>query len=77
MRMVRRGLYWIAAVAVVLGTFWWGYVRKPAEAPAEERPVPVEVEPVGMAPIEQTLEMTGVIMANKRVELASKLAGRK
>ncbi len=76
MRMVRRGLYWIAAVAVVLGTFWWGYVRKPAEAPAEERPVPVEVEPVGMAPIEQTLEMTGVIMANKRVELASKLAGR-
>ncbi len=76
MRMVRRGLYWAAAVAIVLGTFWWGYVRKPVEAPAEERPVPIEVEPVSMAPIEQTLELTGVIMANKRVELASKVAGR-
>jgi len=76
MRMVRRGLYWIAACAVVLGTFWWGYVRQPAEAPPEERPVPVEVEAVGTAPIEQTVELTGVVMANQRVELASKVAGR-
>jgi len=76
MKMIRRGLYWIAAVAIVLGTFWWGYMRKPAEAPAEERPVPIEVEPVGAAPIEQTVELTGVVMANKRVELASKVAGR-
>jgi RND family efflux transporter MFP subunit len=76
MRMVSRGLYWITAVAVVLGTFWWGYVRKPAGSPMEERPVPVEVEPVGTGAIEQTVELTGVIMANKRVEVASKVAGR-
>jgi membrane fusion protein (multidrug efflux system) len=76
MRMVSRGLYWITTFAVVLGTFWWGYVRKPAESPIEERPVPVEVEPVGTGAIEQTVELTGVVMANKRVEVASKVAGR-
>jgi membrane fusion protein (multidrug efflux system) len=76
MRMVSCGLYWSTAVAVVLGTFWLGYAHKPAESPAEERPVPVEVEPVGMSAIEQTVDLTGVVMANKRVEVASKVAGR-
>jgi len=69
-------VYWIAAVAVVLGTFWLGYARRPVETPVKVLPVPVEVEPVGAGAIEQTVELTGVVMANKRVEVASKVAGR-
>jgi len=76
MRTVSRALYWIMALAVVLGTFWLGYACRPAEAPEQERPVPVEVEPVGTGAIEQTVELTGVVIANKRVEVASKVAGR-
>jgi len=76
MRMVSRGVYWIAAVAVVSATFWFGFAHRPAESPIEVRPVPIEVEPVDTASIEQTIELTGMITANKRVEVASKVAGR-
>jgi membrane fusion protein (multidrug efflux system) len=76
MRMVSRGVYWIAAVAVVSATFWLGFAHRPVDAPAEVRPVPIEVEPVGTASIEQTIDLTGIITANKRVEVASKIAGR-
>lgn len=76
MRTVNRAAYWIVAVAVVLGTFWLGYVRRPVETRAKELPVPVEVEPVGTGAIEQTVELTGVVTANKRVDVASKVAGR-
>jgi membrane fusion protein (multidrug efflux system) len=76
MRMVSRGVYWIAAVAVVSATFWLGFAHRPEELPIEVRAVPVEVEPVGTAAIEQTVELTGMIVANKRVEVASKVAGR-
>jgi multidrug efflux pump subunit AcrA (membrane-fusion protein) len=63
-------------VAVVLATAWLGYTRESAEAPVVERPVPVEVEPVGTGAVEQTIEFTGWIAANTRVEVASKVAGR-
>jgi len=76
MRKVDRAVYWTAAVAVVLGTFWLGYARQSAETPVKALPVPVEVEPVGTGAIEQTVELTGAVMANKRVEVASKVAGR-
>ena len=76
MRTVRRTLYWLTALAAVFVTFWLGYTRKPAEAPVTERPVPVEVEPVGTGSVEQTLELTGWIVANRRVEVAPKVAGR-
>jgi len=76
MRTVRRALYWTTAFAVVFVTFWWGYTRSSDEVIAEERPVPVEVEPVSTGTIEQTLELTGSCLANTRVEVASKVAGR-
>jgi len=76
MRTVRRALYWTIAFALVFGTFWVGYARKTAEAPVETRPVPVEVEPVGVGGIEQTAEFTGWVLAERRVEVASKIAGR-
>ncbi|MBN1507758.1 MAG: efflux RND transporter periplasmic adaptor subunit [Sedimentisphaerales bacterium] len=76
MRMVSRGVYWIAAMAVVSGTFWLGLAHRPVESSPDVRPVPVEVEPVATSAIEQTLELTGMIAANQRVEVASKVAGR-
>jgi membrane fusion protein (multidrug efflux system) len=60
----------------VVVTFWLGYTRQSGEAAVEERPVPVEVAPVGVGSIEQTLEVTGWVAANTRVEVASKVAGR-
>lgn len=76
MRMVSRTLYWMTALAAVLVTCWLGFMRTPTAAPVVERVVPVEVEPVGTGSIEQTVELTGWIVANKRVEVASKVAGR-
>ena len=76
MRTVRRLLYWMTAFVVVCVTFWFGYTRESDEAVIEERPVPVEIEPVGVGSIEQTVELTGYLLANKRVEVASKVAGR-
>jgi membrane fusion protein (multidrug efflux system) len=64
------------AIAAVAATFWLGHTYKSGEAPVVERPVPVEVEPVGTGAIEQTVELTGWIAANARVEIASKIAGR-
>jgi len=69
-------LYWTTALAVVGITFWLGYTRESAEAPVEQRPVPVEVEPVSTGSVEQTVELTGWITASTRVEVASKVAGR-
>lgn len=76
MRTVRRLLYWMTAFVVVCVTFWFGYTHKTEDAVIEERPVPVEIEPVGVGSIEQTVELTGYLLANKRVEVASKVAGR-
>jgi membrane fusion protein (multidrug efflux system) len=76
MRTVRRALCWTTGCAAVLVTFWLGYTRPSGEATVEERPVPVEVAPVGVGSIEQTLEVTGWVTAHARVEVASKIAGR-
>jgi membrane fusion protein (multidrug efflux system) len=76
MRTVRRALCWTTGCAAVLVTFWLGYTRPSGEAAVEERPVPVEVAPVGVGSIEQTLEVTGWVTAQTRVEVASKIAGR-
>ncbi len=76
MRTVLRAVCWIVAIAVVAATLWLGYTHTTGEATVVERPVPVEVEPVGTGLIEQTLELTGWIEANARVEIASKVAGR-
>lgn len=76
MRIFLRIACWMMAVAVVAATLWLGYTHQTREAPIVERPVPVEVEPVGAGAIEQTLELTGWIEANARVEIASKVAGR-
>jgi RND family efflux transporter MFP subunit len=76
MKVIRRILYWIAVLALVLVTYWFGFVRKPAERPQEQRKVPVEVELVAAGSIEETMELTGWIKANQIVDVASKVPGR-
>ena len=76
MKVIRRILYWVAALALVFVTFWFGFMRKPAESLEEEKKVPVEVEVVSAGSIEETIELTGWIKANQIVDVASKVPGR-
>ena len=76
MKVIRRILFWLIALAVVFVTFWFGFMRKTAEILEEEKTVPVEVEVVSTGSIEATIELTGWIKANQIVDIASKVAGR-
>lgn len=76
MRLSRRIIYWIAALALVSITFWFGYARKSGESQAKEKIVPVEIEVVGTGSVEETVELTGWIQAKTVVDVASKVAGR-
>jgi len=76
MKVIRRILFLLIALAVVFVTFWFGFMQKTAESPEEEKKVPVEVELVSAGSIEETIELTGWIKANQIVNVASKVAGR-
>jgi RND family efflux transporter MFP subunit len=76
MKVKRRIIYWITAVVLVVITFWFGFLRKSGETPAETKITPVEVEKVTVGSIEETIELTGWIKANQIVNVASKVAGR-
>ncbi len=76
MKVIRRILFWLIALAVVFVTFWFGFMQKSAESLEEEKIVPVEVEVVSPGSIEETIELTGWIKANQIVDIASKVAGR-
>jgi len=57
-------------------TFWLGYFQSSTESPEEKRTVPVEIEVVSTGSIEETMEVTGWIKANKVVDVTSKVPGR-
>ncbi len=76
MKVIRRILFWLIALAVVFVTFWFGFMRKTAEILEEKKTVPVEVEAVSTGSIEETIELTGWIKANQIVDIASKVTGR-
>jgi len=76
MKVIRRILFLLIALAVVFVTFWFGFMRRTAEILEEEKTVPVEVEVVSPGSIEETIELTGWIKANQIVDIASKVAGR-
>jgi len=76
MKLKLRITYWLIAIMIILLTFWLGFFRKQTETQAEEKIVPVEVITVDTNSIEETLELTGWIEANKVVNIASKVAGR-
>ncbi len=76
MKVGRRVLYWMVAFVLVLITFWFGFFHKSTKSQEQERIVPVEVELVSTGSIEETIEVTGWIKANKVVDVTSKVPGR-
>jgi len=76
MKVSRRAIYWIAAFILVFITFWFGYCRSSTGNKKRERIVPVEVEVVSTGSIEEMIEVTGWIRANKVVDVTSKVPGR-
>jgi len=76
MRVNKKVVYWAAVFVLVFVTFWFGYVHQPAQKPQEQSAVPVEVEAVGVSSIEETVELTGWIKAEKTVDVKSKIPGR-
>ena len=76
MKVIRRILFLLIALALVFVTFWFGFMREPAERLEQEKKVSVEVELVSAGSIEERIELTGWIKANQIVDVASKVAGR-
>jgi len=76
MRANKKVVYWAVVFVLVFVTFWFGYVHQPAQKPQEQSAVPVEVEVVGTDSIEETVELTGWIKAEKTVDVKSKIPGR-
>lgn len=76
MKVIRRIIYWIVALALVFVTYWFGFKQKPVQSTEEQKIIPVEVELVSTGSIEETIELTGWIKANQIVDVASKVAGR-
>ena len=76
MKINRRAIYWVTAFVLVCITFWLGYFQSSTESPEEKRTVPVEIEVVSTGSIEETMEVTGWIKANKVVDVTSKVPGR-
>jgi len=76
MKAGRRVIYWIAAVVLVLITFWFGFFHKSTKSQEQESIVPVEVELVSTGLIEETIEVTSWIKADKVVDVTSKVPGR-
>lgn len=76
MKTNRKVIYWITACVLVFITFWFGYCRSSAGSKKQERIVPVEVDAVSTGSIEDTVEVTGWIKANKVVDVTSKVQGR-
>lgn len=76
MKTGKKGIYWAVAIALVLFIFWFGVLHKAGESSEREKAVPVEVETVGVSSIEETIEVTGWMEANRIVEVTSKVPGR-
>jgi len=76
MKAGRKVTYWIAALVLISVTFWFVYFYKSGESSEQEKVVPVEVELVSTGSIEETIEVTGWIKADKIVDVTSKVPGR-
>jgi membrane fusion protein (multidrug efflux system) len=76
MKMTTATKYWLAVFAVLIAGLLLAYIRQPSKKLPQSRPVPVEVEPVAVGSIEETIEMTGWVRANQVVDVASKVPGR-
>ncbi len=76
MKANKKAIYWTAAIVLALVIFWLGVLYKTGKSSEQEKAVPVEVETVDINSIEETIEVTGWIEANKIVDVTSKVPGR-
>ncbi len=72
----KRTIYWISAVVIVGVIFWVGFLREGKEKALDEIIIPVEVQTVETGFIEETIELTGIVRANRVVHVKSKVPGR-
>jgi len=79
MKKNRRIIYWIAAVVLVLITFWFGYTRIFSKTPPSgdaDSPLKVMAQPVGTSNIAETIAVTGTFEALTSVEIIPEISGR-
>lgn len=76
MKANKKAIYWTAVIVLGLVIFWLVVLYKTGKSSEQEKAVPVEVEIVDINSIEETIEVTGWIEANKIVEVTSKVPGR-
>jgi membrane fusion protein (multidrug efflux system) len=72
----KKVAYWTAVSAAVFLTFFFGYIYTGGEKPVVEKRVAVELDEVRTGSIEETMELTGWIRAEKIADIRSKVAGR-
>lgn len=72
----KKAVYWTVVSAVVFLTFFFGYIYTAGEGPAVEKRIAVELDEVRTSSIEDTVELTGWIKAEKTADIRSKVAGR-
>ena len=72
----KKAVYWTVVSAVVFLTFLFGYIYTAGEKPPVEKRIAVELDEVRTGSIEETMELTGWIRAEKIADIRSKVAGR-
>lgn len=72
----KKAVYWTVVSAVVFLTFFFGYIYTAGEKPPVEKRIAVELDEVRTGSIEETMELTGWIRAEKIADIRSKVAGR-
>jgi len=72
----KKALYWTVVSVVVFLTFFFGYIYKAGEKPAVEKRVAVELDDVRTGSMEDTVELTSWIKAEKIADIRSKVTGR-
>jgi len=79
MKVIRRIIYWAAAVVLVFATFWFGYTRIFSKTPPSgdaNSPLKVMAQPVGTSNIAETIAVTGTFDALTSVEIIPDISGR-
>ena len=72
----KKAVYWTVVSAVVFLTFFFGYIYTAGEKPPVEKRIAVELDEVRTGSIEETMELTSWIRAEKIADIRSKVAGR-
>lgn len=83
MSALKNSLRWLLIVAILaagllLPRWLTSRSRQEAASPSQEQSIriPVQIETVGRAPLEQRLTTTGTVLANEQVEIVSEIDGK-